>query len=85
MTPISWIYTQRYEEIVLGKRPINWGNAILLGLIVLVLLGGGGLVITHEKWVKVSIGDTKSASGEYPADAWRCCNHQHLRPGAAKP
>jgi hypothetical protein len=61
-------YTQRYNEIVLGKKPINVGNAILIGLIGLVAIGGGGFVITREKLVNVSFGDTKKPAGEYPAE-----------------
>lgn len=61
-------YTQRYNEIVLGKKPMNWGNAILLGMIGLLVVGGGGFVVHNEKLVKVSFGDTKKASEEYPAD-----------------
>ena len=61
-------YTQRYNEIVLGKKPVNWGNAILLGLIGLVAVGGGGFVIKREKLVKVSFGDTSTVSEEYPTE-----------------
>lgn len=61
-------YAKNYDEIVLGKKPINWGNVILIGLIGLVAVGGGGFVITHEKLVKVSFGDTRKAEGEYPAE-----------------
>ena len=61
-------YTQRYNEIVLGKKPVNWGNAILLGLIGLVVVAGGGFVITREKLVRVSFGDTRKVEGEYPAE-----------------
>ncbi len=61
-------YVQRYDEIVLGKKPINWGNVILLGMIGLVAVGGGGFVVNREKLVKVSFGDTKKVEGEYPAE-----------------
>lgn len=61
-------YVKNYDEIVLGEKPINWGNAILLGLIGLVTVGGGGFVVIREKLVKVSFGDTRKAEGEYPAD-----------------
>jgi hypothetical protein len=61
-------YAQHYDEIVLGKKPINPGNAILISLIGLLIVGGGGLVITKEKLVKVSFGDTKKVEGEYPAE-----------------
>ncbi|MBN2148116.1 MAG: hypothetical protein JW726_12045 [Anaerolineales bacterium] len=55
-------YVQRYDEIVLGKKKVNWGNIILLGVIGLVVVGGGGLVIKNEKWLDFS------ALDKYPAD-----------------
>ncbi len=61
-------YVQRYEEIVLGKKPINWGNAILVGLIGLVIVGGGGFVVKNEKWLDFSALDTKRVDGEYPVE-----------------
>jgi len=61
-------YARNYDEIVLGKKPTNWGNSILWGLIGLMIVGGGGYVILHEKLIKVSFGDTHKVDGEYPAD-----------------
>ena len=61
-------YTQNYDEIVLGRKPINWGNMILIGMIALMLIGGGGFIITREKLVNVKFGDTRKVEGEYPAD-----------------
>lgn len=61
-------YVQRYNEIVLGKKPFNIGNAILIGMIGVVAIGGGGFVITHEKLIKVTFGDTRQAGDEYPAE-----------------
>jgi len=61
-------YVANYDEIVLGKKPINWGNTILILMIGLMVLGGGGYVIMREKLVKVSFGDTHKVEGEYPAD-----------------
>ena len=61
-------YSQRYDEIVLGKKPFNWGNAILLGMIGLVAVGGGGFVVTREKLVKVSFGDMRKVEDEYLAE-----------------
>jgi hypothetical protein len=61
-------YAQNYDEIVLGKKPINWGNMILLGMIGVVLVGGGGFVVTREKLVNVKFGDTRKVEEEYPAD-----------------
>ena len=61
-------YVQNYDEIVLGKKPINWGNSILVGMIGLVVVGGGGFVVTREKLVNVKFGDTRKVEDEYPAD-----------------
>ena len=61
-------YVKRYDENVLGIHPTNWGNIILMVMIGLLLVGGGGFVITREKLVNVSFGDTKKADGEYPID-----------------
>jgi hypothetical protein len=61
-------YAQRYDEIVLGKKPVNWGNVILIAMIGMLLVGGGGFVLTNEKLVKVSFGETKKVEAEYPAD-----------------
>jgi hypothetical protein len=61
-------YVQSYDEIVLGKKPINWGNSILLAMIGLMVVGGGGFVITREKLINVKFGDTRKVEDEYPAD-----------------
>ncbi len=61
-------YTQNYDQIVLGKQPTNWGNMILLGMIGLLVVGGGGFVITREKLINVKFGDTRKVGEEYPAD-----------------
>lgn len=61
-------YVQRYNEQVLGKKPTNWGNLILIGLIGLMAVGGGSYVVHNEGLVKVSFKDTRPIEGEYPAD-----------------
>jgi len=61
-------YAQNYDEIVLGKKPVNWGNSILVAMIGLMVVGGGGLVVTREKLVNVKFGDTRKVEEEYPAD-----------------
>ena len=61
-------YAQNYDEIVLGKKPTNWGNMILMGMIGMLLVGGGGFVVAREKLVNVKFGDTKAVGAEYPAD-----------------
>jgi hypothetical protein len=61
-------YAANYDEIVLGKTPTNWGNMILIGMIGLMLVGGGGFVVTREKFINVKFGDTKAVDAEYPTD-----------------
>jgi hypothetical protein len=61
-------YVQRYNEIVLGKHPVNWGNVILIAMIAMLVLGGGAFVVYNEKLVNVSFGEIKKVEGEYPAD-----------------
>jgi hypothetical protein len=61
-------YAANYNEIVLGRKPINWGNSILIGLIGLMLVGGGGFVVNREKFVNIKFGDTRKVEVEYPAD-----------------
>ena len=61
-------YAANYDAIVLGEKPINWGNMILLGMIGVMGVGGGGFVVTREKLVNVKFGDVRQADGEYPAD-----------------
>ena len=61
-------YAQNYDEIVLGKKPVNWGNSILMAMIGLMVVGGGGFVITREKLINVKFGDTRKVDDEYPAD-----------------
>lgn len=61
-------YAARYNQIVLGQNPVNWGNVILIVMIVLIGVGGSLFVIYNERLVKVSFGDTKPVAGDYPAD-----------------
>jgi hypothetical protein len=61
-------YVQRYNEIVLGERPVNWGNIILIGLIGLVVVAGGGFVIFNEMRLRLASIETRQVVGEYPAE-----------------
>ncbi len=61
-------YTQRYNEIVLGERPVNWGNVALGVMIGLLVIGGGGFVVVNEIRVHSAEAELKKAEGEYPAD-----------------
>ena len=61
-------YAQNDDAIVLGKKPVNWGNMILIGMIGLMAVGGGGFVVNREKLVNIKFGDTRKVEAEYPAD-----------------
>ncbi len=61
-------YAANYDAIVLGKKPVNWGNMILIGMIGLITVGGGGFVANREKLINVKFGDTRKVEDEYPAD-----------------
>jgi hypothetical protein len=61
-------YSQRYNETVLGQKPVNVGNVILIIMIAAMLLGGGYFVLSREHWIKVSFHETKQIEGSYPAD-----------------
>ena len=54
-------YVQRYEEIVLGIHPTNWGNVILTVLIGAVVVGGGAFVVKNEDWLVI---DEEVVEGE---------------------
>jgi hypothetical protein len=58
-------YVERYNEIVLGERPVNWGNITLIALIGLVVIGGGGFIIFNEMRIRTEL---KRVEGEYPAE-----------------
>lgn len=66
--PNTTDYVARYNEQVLGIRPINWGNIILTILILLLLVGGGGYVIHNEGLLDFKFGETRALDKEYPAD-----------------
>ena len=51
---------------MLHQTPVNWGNAILVGLIGLLVLGGGGFVVVNE--VRRGRTATATIEGEYPED-----------------
>jgi len=42
-------YVQQYQQTVLGVHPINWGNVILVVMIVGFLIGGGAFVYWNER------------------------------------
>jgi len=42
-------YVQQYQQTVLGEHPVNWGNVIVLVMILGVLAGGGVFVYWNER------------------------------------
>jgi hypothetical protein len=62
-------YVARYNETVLGIRPINWGNRILAGLIIVILVAGGGFVFWNERRLRRhQIPVSKSVQAEQAAN-----------------
>ncbi len=61
-------YAQRYNEIVLGQRPVNWGNITLAVLIGLIVVGGGVFAVFNELRLHHVFAGAKKVEGEYPAD-----------------
>jgi hypothetical protein len=61
-------YVQRYNEIVLGQRPVNPGNIVLIVLIGLVVLAGGGFVTFNELRLRAAAAATRRVEGEFPAE-----------------
>jgi hypothetical protein len=57
-------YSQRYDETVLGQKPVNWGNVILIVMILAMALGGGFLVFKREGLMAVTFGDARAAARE---------------------
>jgi hypothetical protein len=42
-------YTKQYNETVLGQRAINWGNLIVVVMILAIVIGGGVFVYSNER------------------------------------
>jgi hypothetical protein len=61
-------YVERYDEIVLGKYPTNWGNVTLLALIGLLAVGGIGFVVLNEVRISRALRATQQVEGEYPVE-----------------
>jgi hypothetical protein len=63
-------YSQRYNETVLGQKPSNVGNIILIALLVVIVLVGGFFVLRREGWINISFDDPKrvAVKEKYPAD-----------------
>lgn len=46
-------YSQRYDQVVLGKKTINWGNLIVGFLIVVMLTGGSAFIFWNERRLRL--------------------------------
>lgn len=42
-------YVQQYQQTVLGEHPINWGNVIVVVMILGILFGGGVFIYWNER------------------------------------
>jgi hypothetical protein len=63
-------YSQRYDEVALGKTPANIGNIIVIVILAVIVLGGGFFVLKREGIINISFEDPKHVpvKGKYPAD-----------------
>jgi hypothetical protein len=61
-------YVARYNQDVLKQKATNWGNIILIALLVLLLLGGALFVNRREGWVSISFTEKKPLGKEYAED-----------------
>lgn len=48
-------YNRRYEESAAGWPPVNWGNVVLILLIVGMAAGGGAFVLWNERRLRRSV------------------------------
>lgn len=58
-------YVQRYNEIVLGQKPVNVGDIVLWVLVALILLGGASFITINEVNKALS---KKQVEGTYAPD-----------------
>lgn len=61
-------YIQHYNETVLGERPVNMGNIVLVGMIGTLAFVGGGYVLIHEIRLSGAARTMKQVDGSYPED-----------------
>lgn len=78
-------YVTRYNQQVLNQQPTNWGNVILWGLVILLLLGGALFVNRREGWLSVSFTEKKPLDKDFPTDvADMAAQIAHLSPASRK-
>jgi hypothetical protein len=61
-------YVERYNQEVLNQQPTNWGNVILIVMLVGILAAGLFLINKREGWISVSLTEKKPLGKEYPPD-----------------
>ena len=61
-------YVARYNQQVLNQQPTNWGNVILMVVLIGMLAVGLFFVNRREGWISVSFSEKKAVGKEYPAD-----------------
>ena len=75
--PTTIDYAKQYDESVLGKTTVNWGNIIVAIMIVLLVFGGGTLIYLNERKLRglgISSETTAGSAGvslnpaDYPED-----------------
>jgi len=58
-------YVDRYNQEVLNQGPTNWGNVILIAMLVLLLAVGVFFINRREGWISVSFTEKKSPGRQY--------------------
>ena len=66
-------YSQRYDEVALGKKPVNVGNIILIVLIAAMLLGGGFFVRTPGRLDQYLLPGYQARSRAVIRPMWLTC------------
>jgi hypothetical protein len=58
-------YVERYNQEVLNQQPTNWGNVILIIMVLGLLAAGIFIINRREGWISVSFSEKKAVSKEY--------------------
>jgi hypothetical protein len=62
-------YVARYNQEVLHQQPTNWGNVVLILILLGMLAVGVFLINRREGWISISFTEKKAVGKEYTADA----------------
>jgi hypothetical protein len=77
-------YVDRYNQEVLNQQPTNWGNVILIAVLVILLAGGMFFINKREGWISVSFREKKPAEKEYSPDVLGIADQVEKLNGAAR-